>query len=105
MLFMYRYIHSYNLNGTLPVRQTLFCQTPFRPKMFCQNLKSDLLSNDVLSNDILSKKFFVNIPVRQMTFCQMTFVKFWLGPKPGFHLYNSGPDSPLQALGDERKEF
>jgi hypothetical protein len=28
-----------------------------------------------------------------------------LGPKSGFCLYNSGPDSPLQALGDEKTEF
>jgi hypothetical protein len=28
-----------------------------------------------------------------------------LGPKSGFHLYNSGPDSPPQVLGDERTEL
>jgi hypothetical protein len=28
-----------------------------------------------------------------------------LGPKSGFHLYNPGPDSPPQALGDERTEL
>jgi hypothetical protein len=28
-----------------------------------------------------------------------------LGPKSGFHLYNPGPNSPPQALGDERMEL
>jgi hypothetical protein len=49
----------------------------FCQKFFCQHTS---LSNDVLSNDVRQ------ILVRTL-------------------IYNSGPDIPLQALGDERKEF
>jgi hypothetical protein len=71
----------------------------------------DILNAEISKTD-LSNKDILNILIYQTTISWIyQYLKFvrtlilTLGPKSGFHLYNPGPDSPLQALGDERTEL